>query len=63
MIWLKKQVQVQVVHDWIYIDFQTDHFADFEQFKIGSHFADFGQVKIEPTCLFLLFLGRSLLFY
>ena len=35
-----------------YIDFQTGHIADFEQFKIDSHFADFGKIKIDPTCFF-----------
>ena len=32
-----------------YIDFQTGHFADFEQFNIYSHFADFEQVKTDPV--------------
>ena len=41
------------------LDFQTGHFADFEQFKIDSIFVDFGQDKIDPTPLFLLALGSS----
>ena len=41
-------------------DFQT---GDLEQFKIDSNFLEFGQVKIDCTCLFLMTLGRSLLFY
>ena len=43
----------------IYIDFQTGHFADFEQFRVDIHFANFGQVKIDPICFFLLTLDRS----
>ena len=39
--------------------FQTSHFADLEQFEIGSHLADFGQLKIDPICFFLLTFGRS----
>ena len=35
-------------------DFQTGHFANLEQFKIGSNFADFRQVKTDPTYLLLL---------
>ena len=38
----------------IYIDFQTSHFADFEQFKVDIYFANFGQVKLGPTWPFLL---------
>ena len=34
-------------------DFQTDNFADFEQFKIDSYFADFGQFKIDPNSIYL----------
>ena len=45
------------------MDSQTAHFADIEQFKIDSHFVDFGQIRIDPTCLFLLTLGSSQLFY
>ena len=45
------------------IDFQTGHFANFEQFKIDSHFANFGKVNINPNCLFLLTLDRLQLFY
>ena len=36
----------------LYIDFQTSHFADFEQFTVDSYFANFGQVKIEPIRIF-----------
>ena len=36
----------------IYIDFQTSHFADFEQFKVDIYFANFGQVKIDPIRFF-----------
>ena len=36
------------------IDFQTGHFAEFEQFKVDIHFVDFGQVKIVPNHLLLL---------
>ena len=38
----------------IYIDFQTSHFAEFEQFKVDIYFANFGQVKIDPIWSFLL---------
>ena len=38
----------------IYIDFQTSHFAEFEQFKVDIYFANFGQVKIDPIRSFLL---------
>ena len=48
--------------DWRYIDFQTDHFADFEHFKIDFHFANFGLVKIDPICSLLLTVDRSQLF-
>ena len=37
------------------IDFQTDHFADFEQFKADIHLANFEQVKIDPICSLILF--------
>ena len=47
----------------IYIDFQTSHFAKFEQFKVDIYFANFGQVKIDPIWSFLLTLDRSQLFY
>ena len=40
------------------MDSQIAHLADIEQFKIDSHFADFGQLDIDPTCLYLLTLGR-----
>ena len=46
----------------IYIDFQTSHFADFEQFKVDIYFSNFGQVKIDPIQSFLLTLHRSQLF-
>ena len=48
-----------LLHDQRYIDFQTGHFANFEQFKIYSHFTDFGQFKI----VLIYNLGRSQLFY
>ena len=44
----------QLLCDWRYIDFQTGHFADFQQFKIDIHFANFSQVIIDPICDFLL---------
>ena len=44
-----------------YINFQTDHFANFEQFKIDSHFANFGQVWIDPTRVVLLTLRMSVI--
>ena len=31
-----------------YIDFQTGHFAGFEQFKVDIHSANFGQIEGEP---------------
>ena len=46
-----------------YIDFQTIHFADFEQFKVDIYFMNFGQVKIHPIRSFLLTLDSSQLFY
>ena len=39
----------ELIHDWMYIDFQTSHFANFEQFKIDNNLADFGQVIVDPT--------------
>ena len=36
------------------IDFETGHFASFEQFKIDLYFANFGQAKIDPVRSFLL---------
>ena len=54
----------------LYIDFQTSHFAVFEQFKVDSYFANFRQVKIDPVRLFkdfrqvtviLLSLGKTCL--
>ena len=47
----------------IYIDFQTSHFAEFEQFKVDIYFTNFGQVKIHSIQSFLLTLDRSQLFY
>ena len=44
-------------------DFQTAHFADIEQFKVGIHFAVFGQGNIDPTRSLLLSLDNSQLFY
>ena len=44
-------------------EFQTNHFADFEHFKIDSHFTLFGQVKIDPNSFTFTILGRSHLFY
>ena len=48
-----------LLHDWRYIDFQTGHFADIEQFKINNYFADFKHVKTDPTYSFLLTLSKS----
>ena len=42
----------------IYIDFQTSHFAEFEQFKVDIYFANFGQVKIDPI-QYLLWTGHN----
>ena len=55
----------QLLRDLRYVDFQTGHFADFEQFKVGIHFANFEQVqvKIDPVHFFLLTLNMSQLFY
>ena len=39
----------QLLNDWRYIDFQTGHLADLEQFKIDSLFAEYRQVKTDPT--------------
>ena len=39
----------------MYIDFQTSHFADYEQFKVDIYFADFGEVAI------ILHLGKTCL--
>ena len=44
------------------IDFQANHLANFEGFKIDSSFADFGQVKIDPYCLLLLSIFDPLVF-
>ena len=44
------------------IDFQANHLANFEGFKIDSSFADFGQVKIDPYCLLLLSVFDPLVF-
>ena len=60
--WASPSVQIWcflLLHDRRYIDFQTGHFDDFEQFNYDSHFANFGQVNIDPICLFLLSLGKS----
>ena len=37
-----------------YIDFQVDHFVDFEQLRVDVHFANFRQVKTDPICSHLL---------
>ena len=37
-----------LLYDWD-IDFQTGHFADFDQFKVDSHSATLGKSKIDPT--------------
>ena len=37
------------------IDFETGHFASFEQFKIDLYFANFGQAKIDPFVVFYYF--------
>ena len=37
---------------WRHIDFQTSHFADFEQFKVDICFANFEQAKIDPIWSF-----------
>ena len=42
-----------------YIDFQTGHFAGFEQFKVGIHSANFGQVEGEPIRSLLWTVDRS----
>ena len=47
----------------VYIDFQTGHFSDFEQFKVDIHFASFGQIRIDPISSLLLTLDRSQLLY
>ena len=51
------------IYIYIYIDFQTNHFADFELFKADICFSNFGQVKIGPIRSFLLTLDRSQVFY
>ena len=43
-------------------DFQTSHFADFEQFEFDNHLGDFGQVTIDFH-LFILDLGKLELLY
>ena len=48
--------------NWRYIDSQTSHFADVEQFKNDIHFANFGDVRIDPVCSLLLTLDMSQLF-
>ena len=61
--WCLIAVQIwcfQLLRNWRYKDFQTGHFADFEQFKVDFHFANFGQVRIYAICfLLLLWTGRS----
>ena len=60
--WCLPAVQIWcfwLLHDWRYIDFQTGHFADIEQFKINNYFADFKHVKTDPTYSFLLTLSKS----
>ena len=47
--------------EWRYINFQTRHFADFEQFKVDIYFTNFGKVKIHPIWSFLLTLDRSVI--
>ena len=39
----------------IYTDFQTSHFADFEQFKVYIYLANFGQFEIDPIRFFMDF--------
>ena len=46
-----------------WLDSQTIHFADVEQFKTDIHFTNSGQVRIEPTCSLLLAVDMSQLFY
>ena len=42
------------------LDFQTGHFADFEQFKVDIHFAKLKQVQTDPICsLELLWTGQE----
>ena len=60
-----------LVSPWLelHIDFQTIHFADFEQFKVVSYFANFGQVKMDclvfydfrQVTVILLSLGKTCL--
>ena len=61
-----------LVSPWLelHIDFQTIHFADFEQFIVVSYFANFGQVKMDSVWFFydfrqvtviLLSLGKTCL--
>ena len=60
--WYLSGVQIwcfKLLRDWRYIDFQTSHFADFEQVKVDIYFVNFGQVKIEPILSLLLSLDRS----
>ena len=44
--------------DWIYIDFQTVHFAGLGKFKVDFHFADIGEVKIDLTRFFFTVFGQ-----
>ena len=46
-----------------YIDFQTGHFAGFEQFKVDIHSANFGQIEGEPISSLLWTVDRSQLSY
>ena len=55
--WLTEQYLFVV----LYVDSQTDQFANLEQFKIISHFPAFELVKIDPTYSVLLNLGRSVI--
>ena len=48
--------------DWRYKDFQTGHFADFEQFKDDNYFVIFEQVKIDSIPSLLLTLDSSQFF-
>ena len=43
------------------MNFQTSHFADFEQLKVDVHFANFGQVRIDSICSLLLTLDSSVI--
>ena len=47
-----------LLYDWD-IDFQTGHFADFDQFKVDSHSATLGKSKNWPYSFILLTLAHS----